>query len=275
MEEIVAREFQAIRDLIASNERARDAFDQAERERHTAEKVELDARLNRMNEFRQAMADQSAKFIQRPEFEESKAAGQARYDNNRQHIDARSRSFITSGLTMLSAGIAAAWLIVGLKIDNTVAPLRVDLEQDRQITTQNAERLRFLESEASASTQADTASRADRSQINERLHQIETATPNGQATAADVSNLKKLFDMISGRIGDLRNDVIGQKAALVEIETQFCNTDYMRNLMHAQDLRMTSMIWAKVFPDSHYPTDNAYYPRIGKCGDGVPTGSNG
>lgn len=266
MDEIVAREFQAIRDLIAQNERARDAFDQAERERHAAEKVELDGRLNRMNEFRGALQDTIARFVQRPEFEEAKQAGIDRYEANRRHIEAANRSWWGTSLSLVASGIAAAWLIVGLKIDNTVAPLRVDTEQIRQVTTQNAERLRFTETATNASTQADTALRASEAQLNERVHQLEINSPIGTTTAAEVEALKRENATQNDRLIVLRNETVQQKAALVEIETQFCNGDYVRNLMHANELRVISLLWSKSFPDTHYPTDNAYYPRIGKCG---------
>lgn len=48
---------------------------------------------------------------------------------------------------------------------------------------------------------------------------------------------------------------------LREVETQFCSTDIVRNLMHATDLRTTSLLWQKVF-STPYPTDNAFYPQI-------------
>src|SRR5689334_14957678 len=87
MDELIAREFQSIRELIASNERARDAAAEIEREGRKTEKAELDGRLNRMNEFRQAMADQAGRFIARPEFEEAIKAGIERYEANRDYVD--------------------------------------------------------------------------------------------------------------------------------------------------------------------------------------------
>lgn len=46
-----------------------------------------------------------------------------------------------------------------------------------------------------------------------------------------------------------------------EIETQFCSQDIVRNLMHANDQRVASILWQKVF-ETRIPTDNAYYPTI-------------
>lgn len=50
-------------------------------------------------------------------------------------------------------------------------------------------------------------------------------------------------------------------AALVETETQFRASDELRNLTHADDMRLHAMLWQKTF-GSAYPTDNAYYPTI-------------
>jgi hypothetical protein len=56
----------------------------------------------------------------------------------------------------------------------------------------------------------------------------------------------------------------GLQRDLVEIETQFCAEDAMRNLTHAQDLRIFSMLWIKTM-GFEMQTGNAYYPQIGRC----------
>jgi len=50
-------------------------------------------------------------------------------------------------------------------------------------------------------------------------------------------------------------------ARMIEIETQFCASDIVRNLIHANDLRITSMLVKKSF-NMTFPTDNAFYPEI-------------
>jgi hypothetical protein len=55
--------------------------------------------------------------------------------------------------------------------------------------------------------------------------------------------------------------LIVQEAALKEIETQFCASDIVRNLMHANELRDVAMLHEKVF-GARMPTDNAYYPTV-------------
>lgn len=288
MDELVSREFQAIRDLIATNERARDQADQVEREARKTEKAELDGRLNRMNEFRAAMADQAARMISRPEFEEAVKAGVERYEISRGYVDSQLNAqiaplrgdverlqrpdwgFIASAGSLAIAAVAGCWLIIGLEIDTKVGPLRVDMEQTRTLGAQNAERLRFVESAANGSTQADVASRADRSQLNERVRQLET-TPGAQV-AADVVNLKQNQLQTFERIQQLRQSVAAQQAALIEIETQFCGQDNLRSQIHATDLRIEAMLWAKVF-GTEMPITNAFYARVGRCG--VPTAQGG
>ncbi len=67
---------------------------------------------------------------------------------------------------------------------------------------------------------------------------------------------------LQGLVSDTRGRLSGQEMALNEIETQFCGEDIVRNLMHANDMRVQSMLWAKTFPGSILPTDNSYYPNI-------------
>ena len=293
MEEIVAREFQAIRDLIAANERARDGLQEIERERRTAEKTELDARLSRMNEFRAAMQDQQAHFVHRNEFEEAKAQGVERFNVNRQYFDEKIENkvealqerveasarpnwpFLSAIASIGFAAVAASWLVIGLKMESEVAPLSLVVEQIRTIGAQNAERLRFVENAAGTSTQADVESKTDRTQLNQRVRALEVESPSGKATAEGVANLKDAMLSNTDRINELRSKQTEQKAALVEIETQFCNADYVRNIMHANELRVISLLWAKIYPGERYPTDNAYYPRIGKCGGENADGGRG
>ena len=63
------------------------------------------------------------------------------------------------------------------------------------------------------------------------------------------------------RVARLRADMTGFTADLREIETQFCASDIVRNLMHVDDLRRFSLLWGKVF-GQELPISNAYYPTI-------------
>jgi hypothetical protein len=282
MDELVDREFQAIRELIAANERARDASVGVEREARRTEKAELDARLTRMNEFRAAMADQASQFIARGEFEEAIKNGISRFETAREYVNTQLAAHIaplrndverlqrtdwgllaTAG-SLLLAVVAGCWLIIGLEIDTKVGPLRIDLEQTRTTTAQNSERLRFVEGLANGSTQADVGSRADRSQINERLHQLETTAGLSGPALGDIQNMKTTQAALVERLQEIRGRLTQQQAALVEIETQFCGADNLRNQIHAMDLRLQAMIWRKVFGEE-MPLSNAFYARVGRC----------
>ncbi len=163
------------------------------------------------------------------------------------------------------AMISGAWLIVGLKIDNSVSPMTLSLESTKSQTAQNTERLHGIETATSGLVQTDGTSRTDRVQLNERVKQLEAVVPPSAATAAEVGNLKSQYALITDRLIQLRTQVGKQESALVEIETQFCGADNMRNLTHAYDMRFMSMVWSKVFAGEKIPTDNAFYPTIGKC----------
>jgi hypothetical protein len=67
-----------------------------------------------------------------------------------------------------------------------------------------------------------------------------------------------------------RTGIAGIERDLVEIETQFCAEDSMRNLMHASDLRFLGLLWSKTFGQD-LPTANAFYPSVGRCGPGGGT----
>lgn len=283
MEELIAREFAALREQIAANERHRDDRQTAERDRIAVRDEELDRRLERMNEFRSAMADQAARFVQRTEFDDAKQASMDRVENLRRASESRLEAdiapirvslenmgrpnwaLLSTAIAMVAAMTAGVWLTIGLKIDSATAPISLTLEQTRVSGAQALERLRFLEQASELSTQSDISSKTDRAQLNERAHALEQVVPTGATAIAELGNLKGLFNQVGDRLQTLRTENAKISAALVEIETQFCAADTMRNLMHANDLRMFSMLWAKSFPDSTYPIENAYYPRVGRC----------
>lgn len=84
---------------------------------------------------------------------------------------------------------------------------------------------------------------------------------NGRIRIAD---LEQRLLATNNRYSDLTNQVTAIQRDLKEIETQFCAADDVRNLSHATDLRIFAMLWEKVYM-SHFPTDNAFYPKIGRC----------
>lgn len=242
--------------------------------------------ITRIDQFRpgiaervQTLSEQMTQVIPRREFDEAKVALNDKIETYRSARDARTENelapmrtaiadakkpnwpFLASGLSGLIAIVAGIWLVIGLKIESVQAPLQLGLEQTKVSLTSNIERVRTLEVSASASTQADGTSKIDRAQLNDRVRTIESALPNATAIGTDIGNLKQNYGLIVDRQAGLRADVVQQAAALIEIETQFCASDIVRNLMHAEDVRKLSMLWQKEF-QVQFPTDNTYYPVV-------------
>lgn len=81
------------------------------------------------------------------------------------------------------------------------------------------------------------------------------------SNAVETKALREQYALVIDRIQSIRTEQTKLSAALTEIETQFCASDHVRNLMHANNMRMEAMLWHKAFGES-MPTDNAYYPMI-------------
>lgn len=57
------------------------------------------------------------------------------------------------------------------------------------------------------------------------------------------------------------------KTSMIEVETQFCASDTIRNQARAQDQRTLAMVWNKTM-GSTYPMESLYFPTIGRCRNG-------
>jgi len=236
-------------------------------------------RLDNMNEFRGALADQQANFITKDDFsahkklfDETRAmivtealrfmprseadtrreANAARFDALRIGMENRLEAevvplrtkmeqaqqpnwgLIISVMSVIMVMATGLWMVIGLQIRNAIEPVKLTAEQTKL-----------------ALGAADA-----------RVSQIETVSNGYSKAVSDIEALKRQATENSDRASLLRADVTRQSAALIEVETQFCAADIMRNLMHAQDMRIQSMLWAKSYDDAKYPTDNAYYPVI-------------
>jgi hypothetical protein len=246
--------------IIENNDRRYEDRDKAQQQALQAALVSNDQRLKSMNEFRAALGDQAARMVTRAEHDTSTAATHAKIEQLAETADTRLRSAVDpineslhsigkpnwAAMASLASAffvvIAGGWLVVGLKIDDSLAPITVALEQYRTTMSLDTARLATLEARGAASAEADSVSKTDRSQLNTRVHDIE--------------------QNVSMTLAERRQQYAVMEARLVEIETQFCASDIVRNLMHATDLRTQSMLWRKLIPDTPMPTDNAYYPQI-------------
>jgi hypothetical protein len=82
-----------------------------------------------------------------------------------------------------------------------------------------------------------------------------------------IAELQRRLDTQATAVTLNRNATIVLETSLKEVETQFCGADVVRNIIHANDLRIQAMLWRKVFGEE-YPTQNAYYPYICNGGRG-------
>jgi hypothetical protein len=249
--------------IIKSNEDRSDERMIADRE---ALRVALQAnekRLDGMNEFRQALSDQANRMMPRSEVEAIRNTivdkSELTTETFEKKYDSEIKAMMTkideirkpnwplmaSVVSLFLMMVTGVWLVIGLKIDSTLSPLALDVQDIKVGRASTNERLSAAIAESAASSQADTASKADRAQLNERMHSLETARLVNTTDIAQISQ------------------------SLVEIETQFCSSDIVRNLMHSTDERTQAILWHRIFPDTTMPTDNSYYPQV--CNRVTPT----
>jgi hypothetical protein len=154
---------------------------------------------------------------------------------------------------LVIAVVPVVWLIVtmytGAAVDKASSDLTNKITPAISATQVNGEAIRrlsdavsTLQQVSSGSTVADAASRGDRAQINDRLGKVESG--------------------LASEVAERREFAASVRVAEAEIETQFCNADAIRNLMHKMDATDISIVWRKVLPDSPMPTDNMYYPVL-------------
>jgi hypothetical protein len=259
--------------IIASNDQRYKSIEESQNKALTVALAAAEKRLEALHVFRDAMADQSNRMVPRAEAEAARTALAERSEVNRVYLENRIESEIqpltqkvetlskpnyavllsfVSALFVLAAGV---WIVIGLKIGDTLSPVQLVLDQVRVRQASDGEKISVLEASTGNSTQADVASKTDRSQLNERMKALEAIVQTGQ--------------------GERRLQASVMEARLTEIETQFCASDIVRNLMHANDLRMFSMLWKGVFPHAEYPIQNAFYPKVCNRGAIAQGGGSG
>jgi hypothetical protein len=96
------------------------------------------------------------------------------------------------------------------------------------------------------------------------LVNVNTLTTSVANLSSRVTSIETELSATQDRRASLATEIAAIQRDLVEVETQFCAEDAMRNLMHANDLRMLGLLWQKTM-DAELPTSNAYYPAIGRC----------
>lgn len=218
-----------------------------------------DRRLDTMNGFREMVEFQINSNVTRPEFE----------SEIRPLRDEMARAGKPNWLLLIGSGsvavavLSAGWVLIGLQISVAIAPQSILMEQLKStqqtaisVAADAADHLRqdelALHSVQEAVSAGSALSRTDRASITERVGTLERMLNEGRA-ARGATDAKIA-------------------AELIEIETQFCSGDDVRNLIHANDLRTFAMLWAKTFPGSIMPINNAYYPVV--CNRQITSSTN-
>jgi len=229
--------------------------------------VANEKRFDSVNEFRGTLTDQASKFINRSEHDivtdglqkaissvaerlDGKILGLGnRFDSEIKPISEKIENqskpnwpLMASVGSLFLLMVSGVWLIIGLKIDAVITPVVVQQSGMQSTINTDVTRISQLENVTNGSVAADVQSRSDRGQLNDRVRNLENMFSAGQ----------------QARNGQMQTI----DSRLAEVETQFCASDIVRNLIHASDMRITSIIWHKTFPDSVMPTDNALYPQI-------------
>lgn len=261
--DLLKRELDHLRDefrsALAAQVRIADERDAARTEAIRVAAIANDSRLDKMNEFRSALNDQTSRLVTRAEVEsgrnalagkteEAIGALAAKLDAEIKPLHVRlemlSRPNWTLMMSILSVAlvlIGGTYTIVGLAISSAIQPNATAIVALVEHNHQQDTILAGVEIASTASTAADLVSRGDRQELNGRLHTLEAAVSTGSADRRAVTG------------------AIQEK--LLEIETQFCAGDIVRNLFHANDLRVMAMMWTKTMGGT-LPTDNAYYPTM-------------
>jgi hypothetical protein len=103
-------------------------------------------------------------------------------------------------------------------------------------------------------------------EIMRRLSDVEArlAKLDQDQTSARVTDLQRRLAALEDRVAKNDLDLNSMRRDFIEIETQFCEEDNVRNVTHAGDLRLMAVLFEKLF-GTPYPVANAFYGRIGKC----------
>lgn len=225
----------------------------ADQQAHFITKDDFSVHLKMFDEMRQTIAGETMRCLPRTEADSRREANGIRLDQLRVSFEHRLEAEVTplrakieaahqpnwgliiSILSVLMVMGTGLWMVIGLQVSNAIEPVKLTAEQTKLA----------LSTEAARTTQ------------------IENVSHGYTSAVADIEALKRQAGENTERVSSLRADATRQSAALIEIETQFCAADIMRNLTHAQDMRLTAMLWARSFDGGMtLPTDNAYYPVI-------------
>lgn len=106
-----------------------------------------------------------------------------------------------------------------------------------------------------------TAHKESLDALIKRFDKTEAQTPQIGQNEATISMLTERIRTLEGKADTNGINIATMQTKLTEIETQFCASDIVRNLMHANDMREIAVLYEKLY-GQRKPTDNAFYPMI-------------
>jgi len=248
-----------IESVIAANDRRYSLRDDFQKEAVRVALAANERRLDSMNEFRAALSDQTARSITREEFEiirqniadkaeETTKATNTRIDSEvgplhtkMDEIGRPNWTLLASLISISFVLIAGIWLVIGLKIDSSLVPVSLTVEDMKVAAATVAEVTKNNTEAVAAATQSTLVSRVDRAQLNSRVQVIEEQVATAQS--------------------DRRAAEARTSARLVEIETQFKSASVVANIQKDDTERLIGLLWNKVFPGSTLPPAD-YRPKL-------------
>lgn len=251
MRAALRQELAAIRELIAERDRLYEERRQSDAIAREAANTALSHRLENLNGNQGSLRDLSTQMIPRREhdgqlaglsdhIENTRLSFEAKLETKYEPLNAKVEALGRPNYTLVVAiigvcfgMITGGWYVMNLQIINAISPLQLSVEQNKVAVASDDVRLRQLEGTQQARTQA----------------------------IADIPNIRQQVTTLVDRLQTIRSENTKQAAALIEIETQFCNADHVRNLNLAQENRLFAMLWQKVY-GQEYPISNSFYPTI-------------
>lgn len=235
-------------------------------------------KLEDMNEIRGSLADQSNTMMPRAEAETALNGMAARIFAEigplREKLDALGKpnwGLITSMFSILVVMVTGVWLIIGLKIDASEAPLALSLEQlkisnasrDRQINDNSTVTARLVqESSVMGNTISSiVATQASRGPELARASQAISVFSAGAATSqAERTILTQRVTQIEQNQANNRAERVATaatvRAKLVEVETQFKAMSDVLNLFKDDVQQREAIFFQQLNPGLHYPSRN-------------------
>ena len=142
-------------------------------------------------------------------------------------------------VSLFTISVPGLAFIMASYTGNALAPIASATTLNSDAIKHLSEGMAVLQQAASSSTAADSNSRTDRTQLNDRVQRLETG--------------------LGSEVSERRSWTAETRVHLAEIEQQFHSVSNVENLRAAQQERLNSMLWEKSHPGERYP-NGTFFP---------------